>query len=147
MSDQLREWQQSYELGIEDIDFQHHFFFNLIMRLAKELRESADPQYRAAIIAELNAYARFHFISEENLMMRTGFPEYIGHRYLHLELLDQLAANEQMLSRMRSDKEIEKLITFLIEWFMHHTIRVDRLFADFLHASKGAAVQTAPSSA
>ena len=28
-------WKSEYDLGIEDIDFQHHYFLNLINRLHK----------------------------------------------------------------------------------------------------------------
>lgn len=59
------EWKTDYELGSEDIDFQHHFFFNLILRLAQELAQSREQVCQDALIDELSAYARFHFISEE----------------------------------------------------------------------------------
>jgi hemerythrin-like metal-binding protein len=147
MATELHEWTKSYELGIEDIDFQHHFFFNLILRLSKELQEAHDPQYRAALLSELNAYARFHFISEENLMTRTGFPERVGHHYLHLELLDQLSVNGNMFSLAQSQQSSQDMITFLVEWFINHTMRVDRLFADYLHARNGNAPPSGPSAA
>ena len=63
MSKHLGEWESGYELGIEDIDLQHHFFFNLINRLSNELLQAKDVQFRLDLINELNAYAKFHFIS------------------------------------------------------------------------------------
>ena len=80
MNNEFIEWLTKYEIGIEDIDLQHHFFFNLINRLAGELTRSDDLNYQNALVSELNAYARFHFISEENMMFRVGYPESVNHK-------------------------------------------------------------------
>ena len=128
------DWQSSYELGIEDIDYQHHFFINLINRLAEDLTSSDDPEYRAGIISELNAYARFHFISEENMMLRAGYPDLKAHRSHHRELLDQLSIKQARLEIRHSEMEQRDMLDFLVHWFFQHTTREDRLFADYLHS-------------
>ena len=130
-------WRKEYELGIEDIDFQHHFFVNLINRLKDELLQANNPEYRQALISELNAYARFHFISEENMMRREGYPKLQEHRNSHIELIDQLSAKENLLFLRNSSKEVEGIIDFLANWFLNHTSHEDRLFTDFLHTKNG----------
>ena len=132
MNDDIIEWQPEYELGIEDIDFQHHFFLNLINRLGCELKESDNFYYRAALISELNAYARFHFTSEENMMFRAGYTALIEHKELHFELLDQLSTRSNMLSLNNSDKSAVDILDFLVDWFFHHSTTEDRLFANYL---------------
>ena len=49
------DWKKEYDLGIEDIDFQHHYFLNLINRLSEELKMTTSSSRRTALIAELNA--------------------------------------------------------------------------------------------
>jgi len=127
-------WGPAYELGIEDIDFQHHYFANLINRLTGELGRTDDAVYRQALLAELNAYARFHFTSEENLMHRAGFPGLAEHRRLHQRLVDDLSAREAALLMHHSAAGAEGVVHFLIEWFLGHTTVEDRHFADFLRA-------------
>ena len=129
------EWKADYELGVEDIDYQHHFFFNLINRLENELKDHESIDYQAGIISELNAYARFHFISEENMMVRSGYPGLEEHKILHCELIDQLSSRENMLLIDRSARESRDIITFLVDWFFDHTMTIDRLFADYLHGN------------
>jgi hemerythrin len=126
-------WEPGYELGIEDIDFQHHFFLNLINRLADELRMTTSQNRRSALIAELNAYARFHFISEENMMARAGYPDLEAHRKHHLDLISQLNSREALLQLEQSEQSAEQVIDFLVSWFVNHTTGEDRLFADFYH--------------
>jgi len=126
------EWKSEYEVGIEDIDFQHHFFLNLINRLSSELSGTDDVQYQNALISELNAYARFHFISEENMMFRFGFPRYTDHKNLHLELIDQLSSRANMLAIAHSNAESVHIIDFLVDWFLTHTNTIDRDFAAYI---------------
>jgi hemerythrin len=132
------EWKSDYALGVEDIDFQHHFFLDLINRLVKELDEAADLAYQAALIRELNAYARFHFLSEENMMAHAGYPDLGAHRRHHTELLSQLAVKEGELEMGRSKEAIAAIIDFLIGWFLNHTTVEDRRFSDYLLSRGGA---------
>ena len=129
MNSDLRTWQPGYNLGIEDIDLQHHFFFNLIHRIAKELRSSEDRLYRNALILELSAYARFHFLSEENMMHRSRFPGLEEHKLLHLELLDRLSTKGNMFLVTNAAKDSEAIVHFLVDWFLHHTTSIDKTFA------------------
>ena len=127
-------WKLNYNLDIEDIDFQHHFFANLINRLSKELYSSEHVEYQSALIAELNAYACFHFISEENMMFRVSYPNLEEHKQHHLALIEQLS-NEGNMFRLHPSKEkAEKIIDFLVHWFLNHTLHEDKLFADYLHS-------------
>jgi len=126
-------WKSEYALGIEDIDFQHHYFLNLINRLSDELRMATDQKRRSALIAELNAYARFHFVSEENIMAKAGYPDLENHRQHHLDLISQLNSREAMLQLEKTDARAEDIVKFLVEWFLSHTTGEDRLFAEFFH--------------
>lgn len=132
MGHQHIDWLPKYDLGIEDIDFQHHYFLNLINRLVNDLDNNAKPAYQEAMIAELNAYARFHFVSEENMMMRADYPRLDEHKSHHRDLLDQLSIKQTKLLMNNSEQEINEIIDFLVGWFIQHTSCEDRLFAEFL---------------
>lgn len=129
-------WKADYALGIEDIDFQHHFFFNLIVRLAEELVQSKDQMYKNALVDELIAYARFHFISEENIMSRANYPELSDHKNQHLELIDKLSSKTSKLDLSNSAQDSAGLIDFLMDWFFHHTTSVDKIFAQYVHGKE-----------
>lgn len=132
MTSHLGTWKACYELGVEDIDLQHHFFFNLINRLARELVQSENMQYRAELINELNAYAKFHFISEENMMRKLDYPHLAYHKNLHMELIEQLSTRGSMLLLPEGEGATDSIIAFLGEWFLQHTREVDRGFALYL---------------
>lgn len=60
-------------------------------------------------------YARFNFISEENMMFRAGYPKFNVHRNFHVELFDQLSSNEGMLSINNSEIESVDVVGFFGE--------------------------------
>lgn len=97
------------------------------------LANHADPIYRQSLIAELNAYARFHFLSEENLMYKSGYPGWQSHKQLHLQLIDELSSKQSRLLLNGDRQAPAGIINFLSDWFIHHTTEEDRRFADYLH--------------
>lgn len=125
-------WQPGFELGIADVDLQHHFFANLINRLAHDLPRTVDAAQRGALLQELAAYARFHFISEENLMARAGYPALDVHRRHHNRLIDELSARLTRLAVKGGPQDADDVLAFLVQWFMGHTQHEDRDFAGFL---------------
>jgi hemerythrin len=128
----LIDWNQKYDLGIEDIDLQHHFFLNLINRVSKNLLASNNPDYQLSLISELNAYAVFHFISEENMMRQAGYPELEIHKKHHFDIIESLCAEGNNFRLEPSQKELEKIINLLVDWFVNHTSKEDKLFANYL---------------
>lgn len=134
MSSPPTQWSHDNEIGVDMIDRQHEYFASLINRLA-ELMPTRDPKQRAYLISELNAYARFHFISEENLMRDAGYPDLDVHTGHHRELINELSNLETTLEMRKSVAEINELIAFLTKWFIQHTTKEDRQFADFVHSA------------
>ncbi|MCB1918395.1 MAG: hemerythrin family protein [Candidatus Competibacteraceae bacterium] len=136
MKHQPIEWKHDYELGIEDVDFQHHCFLNLINRLFYELEKTKDANYRNALINELSAYAKFHFISEENMMYRAGYPGLEEHQRIHCELIEKISNKESYFWVEQSLHNTRVLMNFLLNWFFHHTLNEDRLFANYLNSNE-----------
>ncbi len=62
-------------------------FLDLINRLSEELGKSDNLAYQSVLINELNAYAVFHFISEENMMFKAGYPGLDRHKRSHRGLI------------------------------------------------------------
>lgn len=120
-------WAPRFETGIEEIDMQHKFLLRLMNRLAEEFRSAKDPKYHNLLRNELYRYASFHFLSEENLMFKLGYPDLEAHRLQHLKVLDKLFSSATTRSPSQT-------IKFLTEWFANHTVNEDRLIGDFVQS-------------
>ena len=125
------QWQTKYKIGIKEVDLQHEYFALLINRLDSEMTLTNSIQYKHRLMEELSLYASFHFISEENMMIKANFPDYKGHARLHRKLLSRL--NDQ-INYFRSGKTTkESIINFLVSWFFEHTLEQDKAFSLFLN--------------
>ena len=125
MSFSALHWKTGYDTGVEEIDLQHRYFMNLINRLHGELATAADAEYRRKLFDELTKYASFHFVSEENLMLKFGYPEHGRHHELHRHLIDELSWRSQ-------SKSEDELFDFLVRWFVGHTVEEDQRFGAFV---------------
>ncbi|MEY4751816.1 MAG: hypothetical protein RIQ60_4030 [Pseudomonadota bacterium] len=128
-------WKPEYDVGIKDIDDQHHYFAGLINKFIAELWGTRPDEYQRQLVAELNAYARFHFISEENLMLRCSYPLLAEHRAHHLQLLDELSAKQTRLALEKTEQRKKEMVDYLIRWFINHTTKEDLLLANYLHGA------------
>ena len=112
-------WKSEYNTGVDRIDFEHKIFLELLNSFKKALDLGKDKEEINRIVVEIEKYAEFHFISEENLMQVFNYPDYENHKFLHLDLLEEFnsARNEQY--------DYEKFYEFLLNWFINHTVNED----------------------
>ncbi|MEW8026249.1 MAG: hemerythrin family protein [Candidatus Thiodiazotropha sp.] len=130
MQYRLQGWSKKYELGIKEIDLQHNYFFELIARLSDELQNCTDHSYQKSLFLELGLYTHFHFVSEENLMYRSGYSGLEEHKKLHNKLIDGLNKNKLLFEE--GHIEAIQVVDFLEMWFINHTVKEDRKFAEFI---------------
>lgn len=123
-------WRKKYTVGIEFIDLQHQYFASIINRLIDEVDESDDINYQNRMLEELSLYASFHFISEENFMIKHGYPDLEDHVAQHRQLLSQL--NDKINYLKLEKVKIADVIDYTQDWFFHHTLEVDSLFGTFI---------------
>jgi len=120
------DWKKSYEIGIKSVDQQHQHFLELINRISEELKQTKDIEEMTFLIDELNAYAGFHFISEENVMRKVGYTNLDVHKAKHDDLKSQLDSKEWVMRFVKSEKTVQEFIQFLFDWFLNHTVTEDK---------------------
>lgn len=126
----IPEWKKDYSLGVEEIDHQHEYFLHLIHRFDKRLNQDLDDHLVIRHLDEIMLYTKFHFCSEENLMILHAYPDIEEHKELHIEIIQNLTNN---LTLYKSNKiDLESLVSFLVDWFINHTIQEDKKFANFI---------------
>lgn len=132
MSIQQLKWDDSFSVGSEDIDLQHHYFLNLINRIIKEVEIQSSEKYLEDLMDELSTYARFHFTSEETMMIHTAYPKYEEHKKHHRQLIGHLSLEEYNVLKAQTQEKKERIISFLIEWFLQHTQGDDKELGIYL---------------
>ena len=123
-------WQKAYSVGNEQIDNEHKVFVEIIGRIHDAVLKKKSIDYIKRLLRELEAYAVFHFVSEENIMIDSAFPELEEHKKEHEKLLNAL---DIKVKKITSFEEVpDTLIFFLINWFVEHTTSRDLELAKHL---------------
>jgi hemerythrin len=124
-------WDSKYETGVERIDFEHRIFVGLIKDLHDAVQAGQPRIKLTRIVDEIRLYAAFHFLSEENIMLDNGFPDYAEHRGEHQRLLSLLDDHAHAFSTDASHSG-EEIVEFVFEWFALHTTQIDKQIALYI---------------
>ena len=128
-------WDNKYEVGVGEIDDQHKKLVSIINELHEAMLLGKGRKVQGGIISELVDYTRYHFQTEEDKLLRYGFPGYAEHRGQHNRFISKLA----QIQKKHLDAEYMvtlELNEFLKDWLSGHILGSDREYSDFLR-SKG----------
>ena len=117
-------------IGIDSLDDDHRYLFELINRVLELLKEepTAERQTQVnAILDKLTAYADHHFIKEEEYMEQIRDPELLKQRAQH-EFFRQKLAEIQRSSQIAGPDQTQtltELMNFLAKWLYGHILSSD----------------------
>lgn len=130
------DWKDEYSVGIESIDRQHKKLINLINMLQTSVDYSTGEEFEQECLAAVVDYTKTHFVYEEGLMSKYGYPDFEAHKAQHQKMIDKvndiLAAYEEHPERAMKDA-----LDFLKQWLIRHINGTDKQYSEFL-LSKGA---------
>jgi hemerythrin-like metal-binding protein len=126
-------WSSQFELKIKVIDEQHKVLVALINDLEKVIAKKKTAQY-SSVFSNLIKYTRYHFITEEALMLASGFPlsdvnAHIKQHKQFIEELDSVCSDESYVS----EGDLNVILSFLTNWLTNHICKVDRKLATHIH--------------
>lgn len=131
----LIEWQDSFALGIPEVDHEHKMLIDLINRLHGSLLQAASKVEICDFLAELHAWIASHFALEESVMRRCGYDQLAQHKAEHERLLDEICEimDNHMFDAYANYERV--LAEHLREWFEAHFRNADRRLHDALPRS------------
>ena len=65
---QFLEWEDTYNIGVKEIDIQHRGLFDIISKLSASRRYGTDGKYFFAMLIQLVDYTKIHFATELKLV-------------------------------------------------------------------------------
>lgn len=124
-------WQDSYSVGVKEIDDQHKMLFKLIEKLHKAVEDGDTKQAISDIIPELVKYTMYHFETEEDYMRKYRYEGYSAHKERHFSFITELKEYIKELVDNKSGLSI-KLLVFLNDWLVNHIQSLDQELGPFL---------------
>ena len=124
------EWSESYSIYNPSIDTEHKIFIKLINKLISAHNNDLDDYYCGRLSLEIQKYAEFHFVSEENFMIDINYPLLEDHQKQHIIILEKF--NVEMNYIELGQRNYVEFIEFLVGWLTEHTLMQDKKIGDFI---------------
>lgn len=122
-------WKEAFELGIPELDAEHHAFLDLINAVGEAL-DRGDREVMQLAISSLRTYADIHFAHEEQFLEATACPELPRQHAEHAEYVRQL------IELQRGGESCSQAsLEFARSWFMDHILDSDKRCAAWLKAT------------
>ena len=131
-----------YFIGIELMDTQHQYLFELMERVQTLLRdENILYKYEEIIriLKGLEQYTQQHFDAEIALMESMDYPRLQLHIAAHQGFIDKLHSfeiNVEQISLGTQDQLIYDLMEYLKDWLQIHILDCDKKVHRFMNGEK-----------
>ena len=125
-------WNDSYSVGINEIDQHHQKIMSFINELNGAMLQKKGRDTVGGILRELINYTASHFAFEEKLLSQHEYPEYAEHKAKHDKMVGKVLA-------LQKDVEANKLtisadvMKFLQDWLNKHIMGTDMKYSSFLN--------------
>jgi len=120
-------WDESYIIGNEQVDAQHHQLFDLVNSLVNSRDESNNYKKLKSALDFLVNYAVRHFDDEETLQIECNFPGYEDHKKMHddfkVTVVDLVKRFEETGSSSKLKNDIQ---TIVVKWLVNHILYEDK---------------------
>jgi hemerythrin-like metal-binding protein len=118
-------WDDSYSVGVAEIDRQHKALMDMANELKYELDGKRSMKTDRRILKGLIDYTVTHFSYEEQLVDQTGYIESDDHKQLHRKLVeDVLTYNDRI--EQGDEKVLGELMSFIKSWLIEHIQKTDK---------------------
>lgn len=118
------EWRDVYAIGHEGVDEDHKRLFRLFNEFNDAVRLGHGAEVVGKLMAELTAYADYHFKREEALMTAWHCPEYADHKRQHESFFAQVLEIKRRMDA--GEDEMPFLLSFVEKWILGHILVTDK---------------------
>lgn len=128
-------WKEIYSVDISEIDSQHKKLIDMINSLHDGMIGGKNEETISKVLFDLIDYTTTHFLTEEKLFDKYGYPETELHKQQHNNLVEKVI---EIQNRYHYGEPVltMELINFLRDWLNEHIIGSDKKYSPFLK-SKG----------
>jgi hemerythrin len=125
-------WDDAYSVGIELIDDQHKELVRMTNELSLGCQKGGSEAeiYFMKVIQGAVKYVKTHFTTEEIIMDRLKYPEYLEHKKEHEEFVAEVLRDVKAFESGGKLVPLE-FAQFLQKWVLNHIAKSDKRYATF----------------
>ena len=137
-------WREDLAIGDPVVDDDHRKIIAILNKIETVVNESASRREMAVLLERLENACREHFVREEELQARIGYPYQEGHEQGHQRFLERLADLRRKLNDAQGAYAYEGVILRIAEalstWFVHDLMRHDQGMKPYIAKAKADAL-------
>lgn len=130
------EWSDEFKLGLPAIDADHKELLEVCNQFLDAVQADQPVSRLADILDRMILRTRAHFLAEERMLDRHGYPGLVIHKAEHDRLLLQAEVLKARYTDLAHEEEIRHLTMetadFLQTWLLDHIRTNDRPYRPFL---------------
>jgi hemerythrin len=126
------EWDDSFSVGVEEINEQHKKLVSMINELYDAMKAGKGKDALGPIINGLIDYTQVHFKTEEDYFDKFGYPLTQAHKLEHKGFVDKVTAFKSDFDAGNTSLTID-VMNFLKDWLIHHIKGSDKKYTEFFH--------------
>jgi len=123
-------WKEEYTIGVDLVDKQHKYLFeigNNAYKLLIDQDSSNKFDTIELIIQDLLSYAKYHFQTEEEYMIKINYKEYLSQKEEHTRFIQQIDIISSEKMERNPQIYIEEILAFIFNWLIDHILLKDKL--------------------
>lgn len=128
-------WDQSWCIGVKEVDGQHQNLVALVNQLHQAMKEGKGKNVLDGILASLVGYTKAHFRDEERMMEQNGYPDLAEHKLQHVALTEKAVDFQNKFKAGEMGMSID-IMQFLSDWLRSHILGTDIKYVALMN-SKG----------
>jgi hemerythrin len=126
MTDTSIKWDDSFLIGIKELDYEHKVLINDINRLHLELARQDEKSEIEKCLGDIYARMQAHFALEEHVMEEHRYPFFDEHKREHEKLLDSYTEYMMQILNDTVVSYSSPIEDALKHWVMNHIINSDK---------------------
>jgi len=126
----IMQWRPEYSVNIQVIDEHHRRLVEMTSNLLQGMQNEDKKTDLEEALDFLIDYTEFHFVEEEKLFNRYGYPHSDAHKLQHQALMSRIAALKGKMGKKADEHEV---VEFLKDWITTHILSEDRKYAAYLN--------------
>jgi hemerythrin len=126
------EWDDSYSVGVELIDSQHKELVKMTNELFLGCQKggAAAEIYFMKTIQGAVKYVKTHFSTEEIIMERLKYPEFLTHKKEHENFVSKVLKEVKDFESAKNFAPLE-FARYLQDWVLNHIAKSDKKYGAF----------------
>jgi len=125
-------WNNSYSVGVEEIDKQHQKIFEIANKLSASIKSGHGEDFINKVIKEISNYTIFHFNCEEKYFAEFNYPHTEEHKNQHQEFI-RMVLKFKTNYEQKNDLLLADVTEFLNNWAKEHIMIEDKKYVPFFN--------------